>query len=59
MSDSLERVISILRRTGLPDVAQEAKKVLSDPVDKAELDQFALAHGLSAESLADRLGGSP
>lgn len=59
MSDSLEHVVRVLRRTGLPDVAEEAKKELSDPVDRAELDRFAIAHGLSAESLADRLGGSP
>jgi hypothetical protein len=59
MSDSLQHVIDVLRRTGLPDVAEEAKQSLSDPVDRDELDRFALAHGLSPESLADRMGGSP
>ena len=59
MSESLQHVIEVLRRTGLPDVAEEARQSLPDPVDKGDLDQFALAHGLSPEVLADRLGGSP
>lgn len=59
MSISLEDVVRVLRRTGLPELAEEAKGELSDPVDRAELEQFALAHGLSAEMLAERLGGSP
>jgi hypothetical protein len=59
MSESLQHVIDVLRRTGLPDVAEEARQSLPDPVSRDELDRFALEHGLSPESLADRMGGSP
>ena len=59
MSDSRQRVVDVLRRTGLKEAAEEAERSLSDPVDRAELDRFAIAHGLSRESLMDRLGGSP
>ncbi len=59
MSESLQHVVDVLRRTGLPDVAEEARQTLPDPVDRDDLDRFALAHGLSPESLADRMGGSP
>jgi hypothetical protein len=59
VSESLQHVVEVLRRTGLTEAAEEAQRTLSDPPDQAELDRFAVAHGLSAEMLADRLGGSP
>jgi hypothetical protein len=59
MSDSLQRVIYVLRRAGLTEIAAEAQRTLSDPVDPAELDRFCAAHALSKQSLMDRLGGSP
>ena len=59
MSQSLQHVVEVLRRTGLTEEAEEAERTLSDPPDQAELDRFAAAHGLSAEVLAERLGGSP
>jgi hypothetical protein len=43
----------------LSEAAEEAQRTLSDPPDQAELDRFAVAHGLSEELLADRFGGSP
>jgi hypothetical protein len=55
----LEHVIGVLRRTGLPDVADEARRTLTDPVDNAALERFCVAHGLSKDSLTDRMGGSP
>jgi len=59
MSDSLQHVVDVLRRTGLSQVAKEAQRTLPDPVDQAVLDRFCAAHGLSKQSLMDRLGGSP
>jgi hypothetical protein len=59
MSESLKYVVDLLRRSGLPDVAEEASKTLPDPVGRSELERFAVAHGLSPESLAERMGGSP
>jgi len=43
----------------MTEVAAEARRTLPDPVEQAELDQFCRIHGLSAQSLMDRLGGSP
>jgi hypothetical protein len=43
----------------LTEVAAEAQRTLPDPVEQKELDRFARDHGLSAQSLMDRLGASP
>ncbi len=59
MSESLQHVVGVLRRTGLPQLAEEAKRTLSDPVDRKDLERFAATHGLTPESLTERMGGSP
>lgn len=59
MSRSLEEVVSTLRRTGMKEAADEAQRTLTDPVDPQALDQFCAAHGISAQMLIDRMGGSP
>jgi hypothetical protein len=59
MSTSREQVITVLRRIGLKEVAEEARQTLPDPVDEPELQRFAAAHGLTRESLMERMGGSP
>jgi hypothetical protein len=59
MSTSRQYIVKILRRTGLKDVAEEARRTLPDPVEDQELDKFAAEHGLSRESLMERMGGSP
>lgn len=48
-----------LRKAGLADAAADALATLSDHVDVGEAEQFCTAHGLSKESLVNRLGGSP
>jgi hypothetical protein len=55
----VQHVVEVLRRAGLTQVAEEAQRALSDPVDQRELDRFASSHGLSAESLMEQLGSSP
>jgi hypothetical protein len=59
MDTSLQEIIKILRRAGLPDVADAAQNSLPDPVDSQTLDRFCAQYGLSKGSLTDRLGGSP
>ena len=59
MRVSRQHIVDVLRRTGMTEVAAEARRTLPDPVEQAELDQFCRIHGLSAQSLMDRLGGSP
>jgi hypothetical protein len=59
MSESLQYVVGVLRRAGLPQLADEALRTLPDPVDNKELEQFAAEHGVSRETLTERMGGSP
>ena len=59
MGLSLPQFIRALRRAGLPDVASAAIQTLSDPVDSKALDRFCAEHGLTRESLIERMGGSP
>ena len=49
----------ILRMTGFGDLAEEAGRVLPDPVDIDELAAWAGKHGISREVLINRMGGSP
>jgi hypothetical protein len=56
---SRQQIIQMLRRAGLADVAAAAQKSLPDPVDSKALNHFCATHGLSKESLMDRMGGSP
>ncbi len=59
MSESLQHVVGVLRRSGLSQLADEAQRTLPDPVDREELEHFGAIHGLSPESLTERMGGSP
>jgi hypothetical protein len=59
VSESRQHVVEVLRRTGLTELAAAALRTLPDPVEQKELDRFARDHGLSAQSLMDRLGASP
>lgn len=59
MEYSLQHFVSMLRRAGLAEVADEAQQALPDPVDTDTVDQFCTAHGLTKDSLMDRMGGSP
>jgi hypothetical protein len=59
VSESRQHIVEVLRRTGLTEVAAEAQQTLPDPVGRTELDRFCLDHGLSAQSLMERLGSSP
>ena len=59
MDLSLPQFIRALRRAGLPDVASAAIQTLPNPVDPKVLDRFCAEHGLTMESLVERMGGSP
>jgi hypothetical protein len=59
MDYPLQQLVSMLRRTGLTQVADEAERTLPDPVDSATVEQFCTAHGLTKDTLMDRMGGSP
>ena len=62
MSDeSFDRthVAGVLRRAGLPDVADDVLRHLPDPVDRDVLENFLQARGLTKTRVTDLMGGSP
>jgi hypothetical protein len=52
-------VADVLRHLGLSELADEASRVLPDPVDLDQLQAWAMQHGLSRDELISRFGGSP
>jgi hypothetical protein len=59
MEYSLQHFVSVLRRTGLTEAADEAERTLPDPVDGETVDRFCEAHRLTKDLLMNRMGGSP
>jgi hypothetical protein len=59
MEYSREHVVDMLRRAGWSDLADEASRVLPDPVDIDRLAAWGMQHGLSHDDLISRFGGSP
>ena len=59
MAVSREQIVTMLRRAGLEDAAAEALATLPEQVGSTDAVRFCTAHGLSNESMADRMGGSP
>jgi hypothetical protein len=56
---SRQEVVAILRRAGLPELADEASRSLPDPVDLDRVAQFAAGYGITRDWLISRMGGSP
>jgi len=56
---SRQHVVDLLRRTGMADAADEAERVLPDPVDLEYLTQWGAKHGVSRDDLISQMGGSP
>jgi hypothetical protein len=54
-----EQIATMLRRAGLGDAAADALATLPDQPNDEDVEQFCTAHGLSATSLMERMGGSP
>ena len=59
MALSRQQITRMLRRAGLEEAAADALATLPDTVHAKDIQQFCAAHGLSVESLVDRMGGSP
>jgi hypothetical protein len=49
----------MLRRTGFPELAEEALRVLPDPVDLDFAVEILQSYGITRDDLIDRIGGSP
>ena len=59
MGQDRQSVVDTLRRLGYVDEAEEAARVLPDPVDMEQLREFGDRHGISVAELTSRMGGSP
>jgi hypothetical protein len=59
MSEDKQWVVDTLRRLGYTHEAEEAERVLPDPVGMEQLREFGDQHGISAAELTSRMGGSP
>jgi hypothetical protein len=56
---SRQEVVDILRRAGLPELAEEAKRNLPDPVDSDHVAAWGAQHGITKDALISWMGGSP
>ena len=56
---SRQHVIDLLNRLGYIQLAEEASRVLPDPVDADQVSTWGMQHGLSRDDLISRMGGSP
>jgi hypothetical protein len=54
-----QHVVDILRMAGLPEVAEEARQVLPDPVEYNRAERFLAQYSITKDELISRLGGSP
>lgn len=51
-------VVELLYRLGYRQAADEAGRVLPDPVDIEQVIEFGRRYGISRSELVDRMGGS-
>ena len=54
-----QHVVDILRIAGLRGPAEEARRVLPDPVEYDHADRFLARYGITKDELISRRGGSP
>jgi hypothetical protein len=59
MALSRQQFAGMLHHAGLEEDAADALTTLPDLPRAKDIQQFCAAHGLSTESLMDRMGGSP
>jgi hypothetical protein len=59
MQYSRQHAADMFRRCGYPQLADEALRVLPDPIDSNQLQKWAAERGLTRGQLIDKMGGSP
>jgi len=52
-------VADVLRKAGLPEIADEALRDLPDTVDSEQVAAWAVPYGINMGELISRMGGSP
>lgn len=53
---SRPHLASTLRKTGSPEIADEAPRVLPDPVDGDQIAAFLESHAMTVDKLVSRMG---
>lgn len=59
MQYSRQQVADTLRRCGFPELADEASRVLPDLIDRDQLEEWGVEHGVTINDLISHMGGSP
>jgi hypothetical protein len=59
MQVTRQHVVDILRIAGLQTLAEEARRVLPDPVEYDHAERFLAQYGITKDELISRRGGSP
>ncbi len=59
MGQDRQWVVDTLRRLGYAHEAEDAARVLPDPVETEQLREFGDRYGISVAELTSRMGGSP
>ena len=59
MQVTRQHEVDILRITALPDLAEQAYRVLPDPVEYNRAERFLARYGITKDELISRRGGSP
>lgn len=59
MQVTRQHVVDMLRTTGLPELAEEAHRILPDPVEYSHAASFLAQYGVTRDFLISRRGGSP
>jgi hypothetical protein len=54
-----QHVIDLLRKAGFSEAADEALKMLPDPVDLDDAAKWGAQYGITRDELVSRMGGSP
>jgi len=59
MEVTRQHVVEVLRRAGLWELAEQAEVSLPESADFDRVAEFALAHGITRDTIVSLLGGSP
>ena len=59
MQVTRQHVVGILRMAGLPELAEEAHRMLPDPVEYNHAARYLAQYGITKDELISRMGGSP
>jgi hypothetical protein len=54
-----QHVVDVLRKAGLPEMADVALRDLPDPIDSEQVAVWAVPYGINMDELISRMGGSP